>query len=171
MHFPSPDVPPWVGHDLVSGTRLPHHIEQGGWQWPDGPAMQRASAVRIAQLAGDTRKLLRPQPPRWPGPWEGQMRRHLSSGVPGGCADVHTVSDKASGVPPELPGPFIPQLPGGDKNASQSRVAQAISELIVNPGRRSCPQHKLRGWKFFHSGSQGVESEKNITIKKRKKKK
>ncbi|CAN0514059.1 unnamed protein product, partial [Rangifer tarandus platyrhynchus] len=119
--------------------------------------MQRASAVRIAQLAGDTRKLLRPRPPRWPGPWEGQVRRHLSSGVPGGCADVHTVSGKASGVPPELPGPFIPQLPGGDKNASQSRVAQAISELIVNPGRRSCPQHKLRGWKFFHSGSQGVE--------------
>ena len=35
----------------------------------------------------------------------------------------------------------------------------------------SCPQHKLREWKFFHSGSQGVESEKNITIKKRKGKK
>ena len=99
------------------------------------------------------------------------MQRRLSSGVPGGSADVHTVGGKASIVSPELPGPFIPQLPGGDKNASQSHVAQAISELIVNPGRRSCPQHKLRGWKFFHSGSQGVESEKNITIKKRKKKK
>ena len=74
-------------------------------------------------------------------------------------------------MPLELPGPFIPHLLGGDKKASQSRMAQAISEFIVNPGHRSCPQHKLREWKFFHSGSQGVESEKNITIKKRKKKK
>ena len=127
--------------------------------------------MHITLLAGDTHKLLKLQLPRWLGLWEGQVQRCLSSGVPSGCVDVHTIGGEASGMPPELPGPFIPHLPGGDKKASQSLMAQAIREFIVNPGHRSCPQHKLRECEFFHSGSQEVESEKNITIKKRKGKK